>query len=63
VAKRASSNCSPIGGFPGADCETNEMGEEAKAQKIMRNSLRNPGRKRRNAQISKSSFHDRDDLF
>jgi hypothetical protein len=63
VAKRSSSDCSPIGGLPGADCETNEMGEEARAQKIMRNSVRNPGRKRRNAQIRKSSFDDRNDFF
>jgi hypothetical protein len=56
VAKRASSDCSPIGGLPGADCETNEMGEEAKAQKMMRNSLRNPGRKRRNAQNKHINF-------
>ncbi|XP_054165979.1 uncharacterized protein LOC128963490 isoform X2 [Oppia nitens] len=40
-------DCSPIGGLPGADCMWNEMGEEAKAQKLMRSGIRNPGRKRR----------------
>jgi len=45
VDKRSFSDC--LSGLPAGDCETNEMGEEAKAQKMMKNSLRNPGRKRR----------------
>ncbi|CAG2112139.1 unnamed protein product [Medioppia subpectinata] len=47
MAAKRGVDCSPIGGLPGADCDWNEMGEEAKAQKLMKSSIRNPGRKRR----------------